>query len=132
MIGLAGEKMSKSKGNLVFVSRLRGDGVDPMAIRVALLSTHYRADRAWTDEMLKTGQRRLASWRAAVAAPAGPSGEELLTQVRAALADDLDTPRALSLMDAWADAVLIGDSTTDPDAPTLVATMVDALLGIRL
>jgi L-cysteine:1D-myo-inositol 2-amino-2-deoxy-alpha-D-glucopyranoside ligase len=132
MIGLAGEKMSKSKGNLVFVSRLRGDGVDPMAIRVALMSVHYRADREWTDEMLKTGERRLAAWRAAVAAAAGPSGEELLAQVRAALADDLDTPRALSLVDAWADAVLAGDTATDPQAPTLVAATVDALLGIRL
>ena len=60
MIGLDGEKMSKSKGNLVFVSRLRGDGVDPMAIRLALMSTHYRADRQWTDDMLKAGQQRLA------------------------------------------------------------------------
>jgi L-cysteine:1D-myo-inositol 2-amino-2-deoxy-alpha-D-glucopyranoside ligase len=132
MIGLAGEKMSKSKGNLVFVSRLRGDGVDPMAIRLALMSMHYRADRAWTDEMLKTGERRLATWRAAVAASAGPSGEALLALVRAALADDLDTPQALSLVDAWADAVLGGYPATDPDAPTLVATTVDALLGIRL
>src|SRR5690606_14352636 len=47
MIGLDGEKMSKSRGNLVFVSRLRGDGVDPMAIRLALMSEHYRSDRSW-------------------------------------------------------------------------------------
>ena len=50
MIGLDGEKMSKSHGNLVFVSRLRADRVDPMAIRLALISGHYRADRAWTDD----------------------------------------------------------------------------------
>jgi L-cysteine:1D-myo-inositol 2-amino-2-deoxy-alpha-D-glucopyranoside ligase len=132
MIGLAGEKMSKSKGNLVFVSRLRGDGVDPMAIRVALMSTHYRADRTWTDEMLKVGERRMALWRAAVAAPTGPSGEDLLAGVRAALADDLDTPQALSLVDSWADAALAGGSGNNPAAPALVATTVDALLGIRL
>ncbi len=132
MIGLGGEKMSKSKGNLVFVSRLRGDGVDPMAIRVALMSTHYRADRTWTDEMLKAGERRLATWRAAVAAPTGPSGEDLLAGVRAALADDLDTPRALSLVDTWADAALAGGSANNPAAPALVATTVDALLGVRL
>ena len=132
MIGLDGEKMSKSKGNLVFVSRLRGDGVDPMAIRVALMSVHYRADRTWTDEMLKTGQRRLALWRAAVAAPNGPSGEDLLAGVRAALADDLDTPRALSLVDSWADAALAGGSANNPAAPALAAATVDALLGVRL
>src|SRR5215471_16928994 len=49
MIGLDGEKMSKSRGNLVLISRLRGDGVDPMAIRLALLAGHYRSDRQWTD-----------------------------------------------------------------------------------
>jgi L-cysteine:1D-myo-inositol 2-amino-2-deoxy-alpha-D-glucopyranoside ligase len=131
MIGLDGEKMSKSKGNLVFVSRLRGDGVDPMAIRAALISMHYRADRQWTDEMLKVGQRRLATWRAAAAAPAGPSGDALLAGVRAALADDLDTPTALSLVDTWADAALASDGA-DAGAPALMARTVDALLGIRL
>jgi len=131
MIGLDGEKMSKSKGNLVFVSRLRGDGVDPMAVRLALMSTHYRSDRAWTDEMLKGGERRLALWRAAAAAPAGPPGNAMLASVRAALADDLDTPRALSLVDAWAEAAVSG-AGDDPAAPALVTIAVDALLGVRL
>ncbi len=132
MIGLDGEKMSKSKGNLVFVSRLRGDGVDPMAIRVALMSTHYRADRTWTDEILKAGEGRIALWRAAVAAPTGPSAEDLLTGVRAALADDLDTPRVLSLVDSWAELAIAAGPENNPAAPPLVATTVDALLGIRL
>ena len=48
MVGLDGEKMSKSKGNLVLVSKLRGAGVDPMAIRLALLAHHYRTDWDWT------------------------------------------------------------------------------------
>jgi L-cysteine:1D-myo-inositol 2-amino-2-deoxy-alpha-D-glucopyranoside ligase len=47
MVGLDGEKMSKSRGNLVFVSRLRREGVDPGALRLALLSAHYRSDREW-------------------------------------------------------------------------------------
>jgi L-cysteine:1D-myo-inositol 2-amino-2-deoxy-alpha-D-glucopyranoside ligase len=131
MIGLDGEKMSKSLGNLVLVSRLRGDGVDPMAIRLALLSGHYRADRQWTDDVLKAAQLRLSAWREAAARPAGPSGAELLAGVREALADDLDAPRALSLVDAWADAALAGEGS-DPDAPALMATTVDALLGVRL
>jgi L-cysteine:1D-myo-inositol 2-amino-2-deoxy-alpha-D-glucopyranoside ligase len=46
MIGLDGEKMSKSRGNLVFVSRLRRGGTDPGALRLALLSAHYRTDRS--------------------------------------------------------------------------------------
>ncbi|OLB76649.1 MAG: cysteine--1-D-myo-inosityl 2-amino-2-deoxy-alpha-D-glucopyranoside ligase [Actinobacteria bacterium 13_2_20CM_2_71_6] len=129
MIGLDGEKMSKSKGNLVFASRLRADGVDPMALRLALLADHYRADRQWTDDLLKAGQERLARWRAAVAAHAGPDGVELLAAVRERLADDLDSPGALRSVDAWAEAALSGEGT-DPDAPALVADALDALLGI--
>src|SRR5204863_9371190 len=87
MIGLDGEKMSKSKGNLVFVSRLRADGVDPMAIRLALLADHYRTDRQWTDDVLKAGLLRLARWREAGQADAGPPGVALLAQVRERLAD---------------------------------------------
>jgi L-cysteine:1D-myo-inositol 2-amino-2-deoxy-alpha-D-glucopyranoside ligase len=131
MIGLGGEKMSKSKGNLVFVSRLRADGVDPMAVRLALLADHYRRDRQWTDDLRKSGEQRLARWRAAVAAPAGPAGTELLAVVRDQLADDLDTPGVLRAVDGWADATLSG-AGTDPAAPALVSATVDALLGVRL
>jgi L-cysteine:1D-myo-inositol 2-amino-2-deoxy-alpha-D-glucopyranoside ligase len=131
MIGLDGEKMSKSKGNLVFVSRLRADGVDPMAVRLGLLSGHYREDREWTDDVLKAGEERLARWRAATAAPAGPSGEGLLAAVRERVADDLDSPGALAVVDAWSEAALsgVGDDET---APALMSVAVDALLGIRL
>ncbi|MFG1659729.1 cysteine--1-D-myo-inosityl 2-amino-2-deoxy-alpha-D-glucopyranoside ligase [Micromonospora chersina] len=131
MIGLDGEKMSKSKGNLVFVSRLRADQVDPMAVRLALLSGHYRSDRSWTDELLVTAQERLARWRRAAAVPAGPSGEELLAGVRARLADDLDTPGALAVVDDWVAQSLAGVAD-DAEAPKLFADTVDALLGIRL
>ncbi|MEU5529469.1 cysteine--1-D-myo-inosityl 2-amino-2-deoxy-alpha-D-glucopyranoside ligase [Micromonospora chersina] len=131
MIGLDGEKMSKSKGNLVFVSRLRADQVDPMAVRLALLSGHYRSDRSWTDELLVAAQERLARWRRAAAVPAGPSGEELLTGVRARLADDLDTPGALAVVDDWVGQALAGVAD-DAEAPKLFADTVDALLGIRL
>jgi L-cysteine:1D-myo-inositol 2-amino-2-deoxy-alpha-D-glucopyranoside ligase len=133
MIGLDGEKMSKSRGNLVFVSRKRADGVDPMALRLALIAGHYRADRAWTDDLLKAADRRLSSWRAAAALPSAPSAVALLSDVRSALASDLDTPRALSLVDEWVESAL-SSSTVEPDptAPSLMATMVDALLGVRL
>ncbi|WP_430784353.1 cysteine--1-D-myo-inosityl 2-amino-2-deoxy-alpha-D-glucopyranoside ligase [Actinoplanes sp. G11-F43] len=131
MIGLDGEKMSKSRGNLVFVSRLRGDGVDPMAVRLGLLTGHYRSDRDWTDDVLKAGQQRLSRWREAAAAPSGPSGAGLLAAVREALAGDLDAPAALALVDAWSEAALsgVGDDTT---APELMSRTVDALLGVRL
>jgi L-cysteine:1D-myo-inositol 2-amino-2-deoxy-alpha-D-glucopyranoside ligase len=131
MIGLDGEKMSKSKGNLVFVSRLRGDGVDPMAIRVALMSDHYREDRMWTDDLLKAGEARLARWRAGAAAPAGPVATGLIAALRAALADDLDTPRAYRLIDDWAARAVAGEGG-DAHAPQSVAQAIDALLGVKL
>jgi L-cysteine:1D-myo-inositol 2-amino-2-deoxy-alpha-D-glucopyranoside ligase len=139
MIGLAGEKMSKSRGNLVFVSRLRADGVDPMALRLALLADHYRADRQWTDDQLKTAQERLARWRAAAASDAAPAGDQVLAGVRAKLAADLDTPGALAVVDAWAEAALSdpgraagGGRPGAAAGGALVAATVDALLGVRL
>jgi L-cysteine:1D-myo-inositol 2-amino-2-deoxy-alpha-D-glucopyranoside ligase len=131
MIGLDGEKMSKSRGNLVFVSRLRADHVESMAVRLALLADHYLGDREWTDDLLKTAEQRLSRWREAVEAPAGPSGTDLLAAVRTRLSDGLDTPGALAAVDDWADATLAGDRS-DPAAPSLVARTVDALLGIAL
>jgi L-cysteine:1D-myo-inositol 2-amino-2-deoxy-alpha-D-glucopyranoside ligase len=132
MIGLDGEKMSKSKGNLVFVSRLRGDGVDPMAIRLALLSGHYRTDRFWTPDLLTAAQERLAVWREAVGRDAGAPAAPLLRGLRERLADDLDSPGAIALVDAWARDTLAGDGDLEDEAPRIVCDAVDALLGIAL
>ena len=140
MIGLGGEKMSKSKGNLVFVSRLRGDGVDPMAIRLALLAGHYRTDRSWTPDLLRAAEQRLATWRRAVALEAGAPAAPLLAGLRERLADDLDSPGAIALVDAWADRSLAGRAPGDPtadedleaEAPQMVRDAVDALLGVTL
>jgi len=131
MVGLDGEKMSKSRGNLVFVSKLRREGVDPGAIRLALLNHHYRSDWEWTDADLREAVERLARWRAAVSRPDGHSAEPLLAEVRAALADDLDAPRALRAVDAWAEAqnATGGD---DISAPGIVSRTVNALLGVAL
>ncbi|HEY2491179.1 MAG TPA: cysteine--1-D-myo-inosityl 2-amino-2-deoxy-alpha-D-glucopyranoside ligase [Streptosporangiaceae bacterium] len=68
MVGLDGEKMSKSLGNLVFVSDLVADGTEPAAIRLALLAHHYRDDWDWTAAGLAAAEERLARWRSAVAA----------------------------------------------------------------
>ncbi|MBE1536202.1 cysteine--1-D-myo-inosityl 2-amino-2-deoxy-alpha-D-glucopyranoside ligase [Actinomadura algeriensis] len=127
MVGLDGEKMSKSRGNLVFVSKLRESGTDPMAIRLALLAHHYRADWEWTDAQLRDAAARLARWRAAAARPSGPAAAPVAAAVRARLADDLDAPGALAAIDAWAAAE--GD---DPAAPGQVAAIADALLGVAL
>ncbi|MFE9258693.1 cysteine--1-D-myo-inosityl 2-amino-2-deoxy-alpha-D-glucopyranoside ligase [Streptomyces sp. NPDC006879] len=131
MVALHGEKMSKSKGNLVFVSTLRRSGVDAAAIRLALLSHHYRADWEWTDSVLEQAQARLGRWRAAVSRPDGPAADELVEEIRAALAEDLDAPAALAAVDRW---VELQESVggTDDSAPGLVTRAVDALLGVAL
>jgi L-cysteine:1D-myo-inositol 2-amino-2-deoxy-alpha-D-glucopyranoside ligase len=131
MVGLDGEKMSKSKGNLVFVSALRESGVDPMVIRLALLEHHYREDWDWTDELLVSAQSRLNRWREAVRLDAGLNADDVLAQLRAALAHDLDVPAALAAMDAWAGASVAIDSD-DAEAPALMARACDALLGVAL
>jgi len=132
MIGLDGEKMSKSRGNLVFVSKLRGEGVDPMAIRLALLSGHYRTDRAWTADLLSSAQDRLATWRRAVALDAGAPAAPLLTGLRERLTDDLDSPGAIALVDDWAARTLAGVDDAEEEAPRIVCDAVDALLGVAL
>ena len=131
MVGLDGHKMSKSRGNLVLVSRLRQAGTEPAALRLALLAHRYRQDWEWTAQDLPGAERRLARWRAAAGAPAGPDAAAVLEQVRLALADDLDTPRALAAVDRWA-AEAATHRGADPDAPRLVADLADALLGVPL
>jgi L-cysteine:1D-myo-inositol 2-amino-2-deoxy-alpha-D-glucopyranoside ligase len=154
MVRLDGEKMSKSLGNLVFVSRLLADGHDPMAIRLTLLAHHYRQDWDWSDAGLAAGTRRLAAWRAAAAAasepgqaagqggsatPEGPGGRGaaggaaagagVLAAVRERMADDLDAPGALRAVDAWADTVTGGGAA---GSGPLVRAAADAILGVAL
>jgi L-cysteine:1D-myo-inositol 2-amino-2-deoxy-alpha-D-glucopyranoside ligase len=131
MVSLDGEKMSKSKGNLVFVSSLRAAGTDPMAIRLALLAHHYRDDWEWSDDLLVSAGDRLSRWREAVRLDAGLNADEVLVQMRAALAQDLDAPSALAAVDAWAGASTAIDSD-DTESPALVARACDALLGVVL
>lgn len=136
MVGLDGEKMSKSKGNLVLVSSLRAQGVDPAAIRLAILSNHYRTDWFWTDELLGLSQRRLARWREAASKGETAGAQPLLEAVRAALAEDLDAPAALIAVDAWAARNLGGAAARGPEASAqdteLARAGIEALLGIEL
>src|SRR5487761_1028174 len=169
MVRLGGEKMSKSLGNLVFVSDLVAGGTEAAAVRLALLAHHYSDDWDWTDEGLAAVRDRLGKWRSAVAdsgrvggsgrvaqsgraagsGPAGQSGADLargvsaaassppsaagvLAGVRERMADDLDAPGALAVVDRWADAVLDGAAGTSPTEGQLVRDTVDALLGVEL
>ena len=94
MVRYRGEKMSKSLGNLVFVSDLRREW-DPRAIRLAVLAHHYRVEWEWDDAVMPAAAERLERWQAA----SRGDGDAALDAVRAALDDDLDTPAALAAID---------------------------------
>ncbi len=131
MVGLDGEKMSKSKGNLVLVSKLRAAGEDTAAIRLAILAHHYRSDWSWTDEGFAAAKSDLASWRRALDhAPEG-SAEPLIVEMRAALAADLDAPAAVAAVSSWARQANDAGAAASPADQHLVKNAVDALLGIR-
>ena len=139
MVAYQGQKMSKSLGNLVFVSKLRDSGVDPMAIRLAILAHHYRSDWEWTPEVLTAATARLTRWRTAVSsatgsarAPGVPAADDVLRTVRERLAEDLDAPGALAAIDTWADAVLAAPGSVPPADARLIRDTADALLGIAL
>lgn len=131
MIGLDGEKMSKSKGNLVFVSRLRADGVESAAIRLGLLDGHYRDDRQWNNAQLATAQRRLSQWRLAMQQDRSPDGAAVLSQLRTHLSNDLDTVAALACVDEWAESTLATEGQDDA-GPAMVKETVQNLLGVTV
>jgi len=116
MVRMDGEKMSKSLGNLVFVSELRKEW-ESMAIRLAVVEHHYRDGWEWHDDLMPEAADRLARWRAGAAQ--GGDGSAVLETVRAHLDEDLDTPGAVEAIDVAAGT---GADVTD-------AAM---LLGVRL
>jgi len=129
MIGLDGEKMSKSKGNLVFVSKLLAAGTDPMAIRWALMKSHYRTDRMWTDELLVEAETEIVALRTALRSEKVAATSDLIQQIVEYLADDLDTPAVIAAINTW-----VAQSQPEGDAGETkeLETALDSLLGLKL
>lgn len=136
LVAYDGEKMSKSKGNLVFVSQLLADGLEPTALRLALLNHHYRTEWEWRDEMAETATDTLERWRRMLhvsetqirseesLSSSQQSDEQLLHALRNHLCNDLDTPSMLAALD--------GAITAGFAHPQLVRDAASALLGLRL
>ena len=134
MVRLDGEKMSKSRGNLVFVSRLRNAGTDPAAIRLAILAHHYRGDWDWTDSVLAEAETRLAAWRSAVDAPMACRLDRCSTAC-VPTSPTTSTLRALSLRSTAAEETRLRGGAAgaeDLGAGALVRDIAAALLGVAL
>lgn len=129
MVGYQGTKMSKSLGNLVFVSELVKSN-DPAAIRLALMRHHYRDDWEWFDGDIDEGQQLLDLLRQASQAATGPDPSNTLATIRAALDDDLDAPRVVEALEQYS-AQIIDGSGDDPQAGQ---GLIDAaaLIGVEL
>jgi L-cysteine:1D-myo-inositol 2-amino-2-deoxy-alpha-D-glucopyranoside ligase len=128
MVSYEGEKMSKSLGNLVFVSDLL-ERFDARAIRLALMRHHYRAGFEWYDTDMDEGTALLHRLAAAAGRDAGVDPAPFAERVRSAIDHDLDAPRALEALDDLASAILSGGS--DETAPVVLRELT-ALLGIDL
>ena len=110
MVSMDGHKMSKSRGNLVFVDKLRTQH-DPMAIRLGLIEHHYRTEWEWDNGLMARNEARLVQWKSAARVGGSQGDSGLLADVRSALDNDLDTPSAVALVDAAAkNGVAVGDS----------------------
>jgi L-cysteine:1D-myo-inositol 2-amino-2-deoxy-alpha-D-glucopyranoside ligase len=129
MIGLDGEKMSKSKGNLVFVSKLISAGVDAMVIRTALLSHHYRSDHMWDNAELVSAEFFLDELRVALSRPEVAPTSSTIDQIINSLSQDLNTPQAISALKTWIKATNDGEVGGSPGE---LSRAIDALLGIAL
>ena len=129
MIGLDGEKMSKSKGNLVFVSQLLKDGVEPMVIRIALMSHHYRQDHMWHSSELDEAQDFLQELQIALSRMEVAPTDHVINEIIAALAQDIDTPRALLALRNWISET---DKGVVGGKPGELSRAIDALLGIAI
>ncbi len=126
MVAYEGEKMSKSLGNLVFISDLR-KVADPRAIRLALMHHHYRSGFEWHDTDIQDGTALLHRLVAAAAETTGPDPTPFAARVRGAIDDDLDAPKALEALGELADAILSGGS--DPSAPAALTELCQ-LIGV--
>lgn len=110
-----GTKMSKSLGNFYTLAELTEKGYSPLALRLLMLQAHYRSELNFTWASLRAAQTRLVDlygWaclqfddrKLAVSIYDKKTVEQLLADIKAALADDLATPKAMSILSALIDA----------------------------
>jgi L-cysteine:1D-myo-inositol 2-amino-2-deoxy-alpha-D-glucopyranoside ligase len=129
MIGLDGTKMSKSLGNLIFVSRLINEGVEPMAIRLALIGHHYRSDHMWGSTEISDASIFLERIRLNLARIEVAPTESVINEIVLALANDLDTVRVLAVIEDWC---IKTESGSSGGSAGHLSRVLDDLLGLAI
>jgi len=131
LVGYEGEKMSKSKGNLEFVSRLIKQGVDPVVIRWALIRNHYQSYREWNVGLLQNSVSEVDLIRKALAKSEVSPVDELIEEIISALSNNLQTQVVTDLIIAWARNSLAGDDATSfKNDSGKLSRALDSLLGL--
>ena len=133
-VQMGGEKMSKSLGNITNLTDLLAS-VDPRAYRLVVLPSHYRAPVEVTTTTLDAATSTIAGLdafaRRAADLPAAGADPDALARFRAAMDDDLDTPRAmaemLTLVKAANTALDAGDTAAAASRAAAVRDMADAV-----
>lgn len=124
MVSYEGEKMSKSLGNLVFVGDLVASH-DPRAVRLALMRHHYSDGFEWFDTDIANADAQLQRLQAAVKETSGPDPRPFYSEVRAALDNNLNAPKATEVLGDFADAILSGgDDKSSPDELRKLSSLV--------
>ena len=129
MVGLDGEKMSKSLGNLVFVSKLVNSGVNPAAIRWALMGHTYSSDLMWSDALIQKSAIDIDRLQLNLARMEVAPTDSVIQEVIEALSQNLDTPRAIAAIKSWMDKT---ESGVTGGVAGELSRALDTLLGITL
>jgi L-cysteine:1D-myo-inositol 2-amino-2-deoxy-alpha-D-glucopyranoside ligase len=123
MVSYQGSKMSKSKGNLVFVHQLIDEGISPMVIRLALMSHHWRSDWEYTKELIDESKELYSELSKKF------NGKFIRQidqdKVIEIMLNDLDAPKVLSFLK---EAKPLSDSQNNVSIDLLL----EALLGLKL
>lgn len=129
LIGLDGEKMSKSRGNLAFLSKLVSKGADPLAVRLALMSHPYSEDRMWTDDQLLMATQFLDRLRLLLSRPEVAPTHEVIQRIIVAMSNNLDTPAVIEFLKTWCHDTEKG---SEGGSAGELSRAIDLLLGIAI
>ena len=129
MIGLNGEKMSKSLGNLVFVSKLVSEGINPMDIRCALLMQKYSENRMWNSDLLSKAQAFMEDLTLQLSQMECAPTDEVIQMIIDALSANLDTEKVFLILQNW---IIESRNGATGGNPGELSRALDSLLGLAI